>query len=103
MSGGQRQRVALARALLADPPILVLDDPTGALDAATEHEVCAGLIRRRRGRTTVVITTSAQLLDVCDEVVVVEEGVVRHRGRHRDLLASRRYRDLVGDTAGSDA
>ncbi|HWW44745.1 MAG TPA: ABC transporter ATP-binding protein, partial [Acidimicrobiia bacterium] len=101
LSGGQRQRVALARALLADPPILVLDDPTGALDAATEHEVCAGLVRRRRGRTTVVITTSAQLLDVCDEVVVVDEGVVRHRGRHRDLLASQRYRDLVG-TAGSD-
>jgi len=96
LSGGQRQRVALARALLADPPVLVLDDPTGALDAATEHEACAGLLRRRRGRTTVVITTSAQLLDVCDEVSVVVDGGVRHRGRHRDLLAHPEYRDLVG-------
>jgi len=96
LSGGQRQRVALARALLADPPVLVLDDPTGALDAATEHEACAGLLRRRRGRTTVVITTSAQLLDVCDEVSVVVEGAVRHRGRHHELLRHPEYRDLVG-------
>jgi len=96
LSGGQRQRVALARALLADPPVLVLDDPTGALDAATEHEVCAGLLRRRRGRTTVVLTTSAQLLDICDEVVVVSDSTVRERGSHRELLASVAYRALVG-------
>ncbi len=96
LSGGQRQRVALARALLADPPVLVLDDPTGALDAATEHEVCAGLARRRRGRTTVVVTTSAQVLDICDEVVVVVDGAVRERGSHRELLGSPSYRALVG-------
>ena len=96
LSGGQRQRVALARALLADPPILVLDDPTGALDAATEHEVCVGLRARRAGRTTLVITTSPQVLDLCDEVVVVECGVVARRGRHHELLSSPGYRDLVG-------
>ncbi|HVM64760.1 MAG TPA: ABC transporter ATP-binding protein [Acidimicrobiales bacterium] len=96
LSGGQRQRVALARALLADPPVLVLDDPTGALDAATEHEVCAGLVRRRRGRTTVVVTASAQLLDACDEVAVVVDGAVQDRGSHHELLASPTYRALVG-------
>jgi putative ABC transport system ATP-binding protein len=74
----------------------VLDDPTGALDAATEHEVCTGLVRRRRGRTTVVLTTSAQLLDVCDDVVVVVDGAVHERGSHHELLASPGYRSLVG-------
>ena len=69
LSGGQRQRVALARALATDPPVLVLRDPTSAVDSVTEAAIAAGLGRLRRGRTTVVFTTSPVLLAGCDRVV----------------------------------
>ncbi|ONI78140.1 multidrug ABC transporter ATP-binding protein [Actinosynnema sp. ALI-1.44] len=69
LSGGQRQRVALARALLADPPILVLHDPTTAVDAVTEAEIARGIRTIRDGRTTVVITTSPALLAEADRVL----------------------------------
>ena len=85
-SGGQRQRLVLARALAADPEILVLVEPTSAVDAHTEARIAARMHAQRRGRTTVVTTTSPLLLDRVDQVVFVRNGVVVAIGSHRDLL-----------------
>jgi putative ABC transport system ATP-binding protein len=96
LSGGQRQRVALARALAADAPVLVLHDPTSALDAATEGLVAAGLARLRRGRTTVMITDSPALLAAADRVVVLRDGRVAVAGTHAELVAGDAgYREAV--------
>ena len=73
-SGGQQQRLRLARALLADPPVLILVEPTSAVDAHTEARVAARLAAARTGRTTVVCTTSPLVLDRADEVLYVESG-----------------------------
>ncbi len=96
LSGGQRQRVALARALAARPPVLVLHEPTTAVDPVTEKGIADGLRRVRAGRTTVVVTTSPTLLAATDRVVVLAGGRVVGDGAHADLLAtSAAYRDLV--------
>ncbi|MCG8926410.1 ABC transporter ATP-binding protein [Lentzea sp. CC55] len=86
LSGGQRQRLSLARALAADPQVLVLHDPTTAVDAVTEQLIARNLAELRRGRTTVVITSSPALLDAADRVVVLDGGTVTSEGTHRDLL-----------------
>ncbi|MFE7550051.1 ABC transporter ATP-binding protein [Streptomyces gardneri] len=88
LSGGQRQRVALARALAADRSVLVLHDPTTAVDTVTESRIARRLREVRRGRTTVLVTTSPALLAVTDRVVVLEDGAVRAEGHHNDLLAA---------------
>ncbi len=96
LSGGQRQRLALARALLRDPQVLVLVEPTSAVDAHTEARIAARLAAHRRGRTTVLVTASPLMLDRADEVVLIEDGVVLARGRHHDLLrSSPAYRRVV--------
>ncbi len=95
LSGGQRQRVALARALAADPLVLVLHDPTTAVDAATEARIATGLRAARQGRTTIVLTTSPALLAVADRVVLLRDGTVAACGRHADLLADAGYRATV--------
>jgi putative ABC transport system ATP-binding protein len=87
LSGGQRQRVALARALAVDAPVLVLHDPTTAVDAVTEARIAAGIKELRRGRTTILVTTSPALLSVADRVVVLEDGTVTAEGAHQDLAA----------------
>ncbi|WP_406115009.1 ABC transporter ATP-binding protein [Kitasatospora purpeofusca] len=94
-SGGQRQRLHLVRALLADPDTLVLVEPTSALDAHTEARIAERLGAHRRGRSTVVFTTSPILLDRADHVVLVEAGTVVAEGRHGELLADARYRAVV--------
>ncbi|GLZ09926.1 multidrug ABC transporter permease [Actinomadura sp. NBRC 104425] len=100
-SGGQRQRLRLARALAADPEVLVLVDPTSAVDAHTEARIADRLGAARAGRTTVVCTTSPLMLDRADHVAFVENGAVVAEGRHRDLLASEpRYAAAV--TRGED-
>lgn len=79
LSGGQRQRLLLARALLADPEVLLLDEPTEALDAATGRAVLADVLRERRGRTTVVVTHREDVLDLFDDIVIMARGrVVLH-------------------------
>jgi ABC-type multidrug transport system fused ATPase/permease subunit len=85
-SGGQQQRLKLARALLADPPILVLVEPTSAVDAHTEARIAAALPAARRGRTTVVCATSPLVLGHADRVAYVAGGRVVAEGTHRELL-----------------
>ena len=95
-SGGQRQRLVLTRALALDPEVLVLVEPTSAVDAHTEARIAARLRAHRAGRTTVVTTTSPLLLDAVDEVAFLREGRVVATGRHQDLLdASPAYRQVV--------
>ena len=95
-SGGQRQRLVLARALLGNPEILVLVEPTSAVDAHTEARIATQLHDARVGRTTVVVTTSPLVLDRADTVVLIAEGRVRATGTHRELLCSNAlYRDVV--------
>ena len=95
-SGGQRQRLILVRALLADPALLVLVEPTSAVDAHTEARIADRLRAHRAGRTTVVVTSSPLLLDRVDEVVFVAAGRVVATGKHRDLLVTEpRYRAVV--------
>ncbi|NKR53270.1 ATP-binding cassette domain-containing protein [Rhodococcus hoagii] len=85
LSGGQRQRVALARALAADPPVLVLHDPTTAVDSVTEARIADGIRRHRRGGATLLLTTSPALLGICDRVVVLS-GTGTVEGTHAELL-----------------
>ncbi len=87
-SGGQRQRLVLSRALTADPEVLVLVEPTSAVDAHTEARIAARLRAHRAGRTTVVTTVSPLLLDAVDEVAFLVDGRVTAVGTHADLLAS---------------
>ncbi|MGA5869015.1 ABC transporter ATP-binding protein [Streptomyces cinereoruber] len=96
LSGGQRQRVALARALAADPPVLVVHDPTTAVDTVTEARIAVRLRELRRGRTTVLVTTSPALLAGTDVVVVLDGGTVVAEGSHPELAASHEtYRSAV--------
>ncbi|GHA37410.1 ABC transporter [Streptomyces canarius] len=96
LSGGQRQRLALARSLVTDPEVLVLDEPTSAVDSHTEARIADGLRRLRSGRTTVVFTSSPLLLDRADRVVLVHEGEVVASGVHRELVDGEpRYRAVV--------
>ncbi|AXI80193.1 ABC transporter ATP-binding protein [Peterkaempfera bronchialis] len=88
LSGGQRQRLSLARALAADSDILVLHDPTTAVDAVTEQLIARGVAELRRDRTTIVITSSPALLDVADRVLVLDDGVITAEDTHRNLLAT---------------
>ena len=85
-SGGQRQRLVLARALLSDAEMLVLVEPTSAVDAHTEVRIARRLREAREGKTTVVITASPLMLDQTDHVFFVEDGRVVAEGTHRELL-----------------
>ncbi|MEV6395230.1 ABC transporter ATP-binding protein [Streptomyces sp. NPDC051907] len=86
LSGGQRQRVALARALAADAPVLVLQEPTTAVDAVTEVRIAAGIKGVREGRTTLLLTTSPALLAVTDRVVLLDGGRLAATGGHEQLV-----------------
>jgi ABC-type multidrug transport system fused ATPase/permease subunit len=95
-SGGQRQRLILVRALLTDPAVLVLVEPTSAVDAHTEARIAERLREYRSGRSTVVLTSSPLLLDRVDEVIFLADDQVVAVGKHRDLLDSDpRYRRTV--------
>ena len=87
VSGGERQRLSLARALLADPPILLLDEPTEGLDPEAEAALSADLLAATQGRTTLVVTHRLDGLGDLDEVIVLVRGIVAQRGTHAELAA----------------
>lgn len=96
LSGGQRQRLVLARALATDPDVLVLVEPTSAVDAHTEARIAERLPRARAGRTTVVVTASPLLLHHADEVALLDGDRVTEVGTHADLAGrSSAYRNVV--------
>ncbi|WP_406462202.1 ABC transporter ATP-binding protein/permease [Streptomyces sp. NBC_01622] len=86
LSGGQRQRVLLARALRVGSPVLVVHDPTTAVDTVTEARIAEGLREFRQGRTTIVVTNSPALLAVTDHVILLDAGRVGAEGTHADLV-----------------
>ncbi|WP_430788948.1 ABC transporter ATP-binding protein [Actinoplanes sp. G11-F43] len=87
LSGGQRQRVAIARALLVNPPILILDDATSAIDVRVEHRIHESLRDLMRERTTIVVAHRLATIGLADRVVLIENGRAVATGTHTELLA----------------
>ena len=88
LSGGQRQRIALARAILRKPRVLVLDDALSAVDASTEEEIRNELNQVMSDMTTLIITNRVPTIELCDEVVFIENGKVKAQGKHQELMDS---------------
>ncbi|AJY77112.1 ABC transporter ATP-binding protein [Paenibacillus beijingensis] len=86
LSGGQKQRIAIARALIKNPHVLLLDDATSAVDMETEHEIQAGFKELMAGRTTFIIAHRISSLKQADEILVLDNGRIVQRGKHRDLI-----------------
>src|SRR5204863_3907922 len=85
ISGGERQRIAVARAFLKDAPILILDEPTSAIDSRTEAVILDALDRLMAGRTTFMIAHRLATIRHADQILVVDSGKVAQRGTHDDL------------------
>ncbi|HEY3920522.1 MAG TPA: ABC transporter ATP-binding protein [Gaiellaceae bacterium] len=95
LSGGQRQRLAIARALVVDPRVLILDDATASVDAATEAKIRLGLREAMRNRTTVIIAHRLSTIALADEIVVLEHGRITARGGHDELAETNEvYREI---------
>jgi subfamily B ATP-binding cassette protein MsbA len=86
LSGGQRQRIGIARVMLRDSPILLLDEPTAALDSETEMMVVEALERLKKGRTVIAIAHRLSTIRDADKIIVISEGVVAESGTHSELM-----------------
>ena len=91
LSGGQRQRLAIARAIVTDPPILILDESTGALDPVSEAEVLDRLLYHRQGKTTITISHRPKVIQRADWIVLLESGQLKIQGTPETL------RQIAGD------
>ena len=101
LSGGQRQRIALARAILRKPKILILDDAMSAVDASTEESIRNELKTVLGQTTTLIITNRVPTIEMCDEVIFLEDGKVKAQGSHEDLKANEvSYKNLMLDSEG---
>ena len=95
LSGGERQRLTIARLLLAEPPVVILDEATSSLDSTSEADVQAALTTALEGRTALVIAHRLSTIIAADEILVVEGGRIVQRGTHDELLAAGgRYAEL---------
>jgi subfamily B ATP-binding cassette protein MsbA len=87
LSGGQRQRIGIARAFIRNSPVLILDEPTAALDVEAEGHVMEGLMRLMRGKTVIMIAHRLATLQAADKIIVLKDGVVAEEGSHQALVS----------------
>jgi ATP-binding cassette subfamily B protein len=102
LSGGQRQRLSLARAILADPPIMLLDDATASVDPETEHEIREAMLSAVEGRTTIMVSNRLSSLRRADRIIVLRDGTVDACGTHEDLLQTCDYYRGMADLQYSE-
>jgi ATP-binding cassette subfamily B protein len=103
LSGGQRQRIAIARALIVNPPILILDDATSAIDVTVEQRIHHSLREQMRGRTTLIVAHRLSTIGLADRVVLMEAGRVIADGTHESLLLSEpRYAQVLASQNSSE-
>ena len=104
LSGGQRQRIAIARALLVNPPVLILDDATSAIDVQVEQAIHAGLHEHMTGRTTLIIAHRLSTISLADRVVLLDGHRVVADGTHAELLATTPlYAEVLAQAAEFEA
>jgi ABC-type multidrug transport system fused ATPase/permease subunit len=97
LSSGQRQRLGLARALYYDPPVLILDEATNALDSVTERQIIDGLLALRPRRTIVFVSHKASVARRASRIIILKEGAAKAEGTFRELVFDERFRDLLTD------
>ncbi|HCT79390.1 MAG TPA: ABC transporter ATP-binding protein [Micromonosporaceae bacterium] len=103
LSGGQRQRIAIARALLVNPPVLVLDDATSAIDVTVEHRIHEALKELMTGRTTIIVAHRLSTIALADRVLLVDSGRIIADGTHRELLETEpRYGQVLTEISQED-
>jgi subfamily B ATP-binding cassette protein MsbA len=87
LSGGERQRIGIARAFIRHSPVLILDEPTAALDVEAEGRVMEGLLRLMRAKTVIMIAHRLATLQSADKIIVLKNGLVAEEGSHQGLLS----------------
>ena len=103
LSGGQRQRIAIARALLLDPPILLMDDPTAAIDPETEHQIMSAMQSAMTGRTTFIVAHRLSTLKRADRVIVLENGTITEVGQHDELMQTSEHYQQAAEIQLADS